>query len=375
MKYRIRFAVVLTIAALNPSVDLFGQSPEDPMASPTEQALRFTPEMAGSMGHMVSRQIFSRYELPEEQYDEAANAVAGRLMEWAHQFDTPEYRDNVENMLAEMLDIMADYSGPGRRPGMMVDLARSFARNVRPGLAPFQETVNRMARDIRPMLPMKQQLRLAADLTTFGAAFDAFEERVKQWENGDVDPTQNPFQPADEQIRLNEQGISNKLEQARRRADRMMEQGPHTQWGSYLKRAIAYYELDEAQQASAHALLRDYEQRAAAIMRNEQHLERKQRLLLWRTFWAPMTQGNEDTVSLLIAERLDEVDAPLRQLDAEFKRRVDEIPTDAQRQAARQHAWELLAENGLSRELLEEMTAGTKQAAGPEQQDIQEVQP
>jgi hypothetical protein len=360
MRHRIGLFVVVGFAVWNPTFVLFGQSADDPMASPTSESLRFTPEMAKSIGQTVSRRVFARYELPEDKYDEAADAVARRMMDWAHRFDTPEYRNNAENMLAEMFDTMAEHSGPDRGPGMMPGLAMAFARNAKPALAPFQEAVNLMARDIRPMLPLKQQLRLGTDLAAFGAAFDAFEERVEQWEKGDVDPGENPFQPADDRVRLNEKGVSTRLEQAASRADRMMDYGPQSQWGRYLKNAIEYYALDEAQKASAEALLRDYEKRAEAITRSELNQQRKRRLLLWRTFWAPMTRGSEDTVSFLISEQLDVIDGPLRQLDTEFKRRVDEIPTDAQRQAAAQRAWDLLAQGGWTREAIEGMTFDDK---------------
>lgn len=358
-----------------PSSVLFGQSPDDPMGSPTAQSLRFTPAMAESIGRVVSRRIFSRYELPEDKFEEASQAVARRVMDWAHQLDSPENRDSAENMLAEMFNTMADYSGPDRRAGMMPGLAMTFARNAKPALAPFQEAVNLMARDVRPMLPLKQQLRLGTDLAAFGAAFDAFEERIERWEQGDVDPTENPFEPSDDRVKLNAQGVSSRLEQAESRADRMLDYGPQSSWARYLKNAIDYYALDEAQKSSAEALLRDYEQRAKAITRNEVNQQRKRQLLLWRTFWAPMTRGSEDAISFLIAQRLEEIDGPLRQLDSDFKRRVDEIPTEAQRQAATRRAWDLLAENGLTRDAFEGLVAGQPRSDVSDEGDKREVQP
>ncbi len=356
----------------------FAADPEDPLSSPTEHAVHFTPEMGRSLGRIMTQRLFSRYQLPEDKYEESAEIIAGHLSEWMAEFDDPENRDRAEAMFAEMLQVVADFSDPDRAPNFMPRIASALARHGGHTLAPLQERLNRIGRDIRPMLPLKQQLRLAADMTTFGAGFDAFEERIETWNDDDMNAMENPFEPESSRVRLNDEGVSRSLEAAQRRAKRMADYGPDARWTRYVKNAISYYDLDESQQASAESLLREYRQRAKALRENESLQQRKTRLLTWRSFWGPMARGRDDTLSYLISSELERIDAAMRAMDIEFKRRVDEIPTSGQQAIAEQRAWEILAAKGVTRETLDETIVSDTQTAGDVAESVTdqaEVQP
>lgn len=337
---------LLAVAASGQQSD--AEKAQDPMSKPTELGIRFTPGMAQGMAQFLIEDVMGpRYELPAEQRAAAIQAVARRMMEIAHAYDDGSGAESAEGLLKCMLRLNVE--GNRRRPW---EMGREFAESVGPLIPGIRELVTRIGQDIRPMLSVNQQLKLGMDIGLTTTALDAFETRMKNWADGQIQPGEDPFGEQQAPVRDPATGESSVLKTARRVAQSYVDQPSFLdKWQRYVADAKRFYRFDEAQAGSADSVLRETVESARQIMAGEEWRTRMYRNRMWNHLsWTIPGAAQTPIRSMLEAEqgRLME---PLTSLGELLKRRIAEIPTEAQRQAADQQVQALLNGLGVNNEL------------------------
>ena len=326
-----RCAVVLVILTLTavPALAVDAGGEDEP------PGVRVTPGMARAIARTYTRQVVvSRYGLDESKIDEVSDKVARRLMKTAHELDGSA-QDLIEYIMTQNLR-----EGDGSRgPGYLADGGREFARRMKPLIPAIKTLLRDMAADIRPELDPKQQLKFSADMIAIDTAIGALEQNMDRWERGEGKPGENPFEPggrATPQVKIDADGESAQLKIARRRAQSALDGGEWKQWETYVRQAKELYGFDAAQTATAESLLREYLDRVGMITRDEAWRTRVYRNRLYRDLVVRMLGPSGRMNVEVLEEEYERLMRPVRELGIEFKSRIDQIPTAAQREAAEQ---------------------------------------
>lgn len=319
---------------------------------PTEIGVRFTPGMARGIGRMYAEEVLkTRYEMEDEQLDTAADLIANRLMEMVHQHEE-QLQGLSEYYMTEAMELMAD-AREGKRElhGVPTMFAQGFAKHAGPMLPGVRDLIKNVGQDIRPLLPMKQQLKLGADLMMVHKGVDAFEETMKRWSEGDVDPFDNPFDSGEEEVELDENGESKELKQARERAEKVLDpagalEQATKEWERYVTKAKELYGFDETQSALADSILRETKERAELTVNDPGWRDRAYRNRLWHHMSHALPGRWQSPLRNHLEEGYEELNAPIEELGEDLMRRVDKIPTTDQRALADERIAAILAERG-----------------------------
>lgn len=322
---------------------------QDPMARPTEYGIRITPRMARGISSLVAKHVFTgHYQLPEDRVEEASETLARRLMELAHAADEgARAQDLAEFALGELFGEMGrtghDMDGLPRRMGM------GIGQRILPLLPAVRAFIKNIGQDLRPMLPVKEQLKLGRDLMAAKAGLDVFEKNMELWAAGDVDAYANPFEPRDKPIELNENGESQALKRARKQAERDINREQWSEWEKYVKEAKQFYELNDAQAATADSILREMIERAEELIRDEAWRQRAYENRIWVSMLRALRMGRNSPLRDLLERRYRTVNEPIEALERELKQRIDDVPTQSQCEAAEERMMAALAEHGFDR--------------------------
>lgn len=313
-----------------------------------DAAVRFTPDMARAMAGIYTREVLKRrYELPDEKIEQAQESVARRLMQLAHKIDEPG-SEVIQRFVEEQFAYNAgrkDGEGGGFMPPAF---GKEFADRVLPILPEVREMARGVSQDIRPMLPMKQQLKMAGDLMAFKTGMDAFETTIKKWSTGEVTDYQDPFNNRKrEKPKRDENGLTERLKGARQGATSEAENPRAQRWENYLKKFEELYGLDPAQVATAESVLREYADREQRVRSDAAWRERMYQMQVWATMCWELENAWNHPAKWLIEDQAREVREPLEALEEQYKTRLESIPTSAQRQAVEQKITALLKEKGL----------------------------
>lgn len=316
-----------------------------------EYALRLTPAMARGMAReFVHDELIRRYEIDASHEEELRELVARRIMESAHEVDTPESQAALQRLMANFFNMVLESERTHRGLNASPEVAKPLGQDLLPLLPHARELVRKVGQDVRPMMSMKQQLRLAADLMAAKTVLDGFEETMKRWAAGDVRPGDDPFDDdGHERVQLNAEGVSEQVRQAREQSaneDRLNRL--QSAWEQYVNNAAEFYGFDEAQRATADSIVRETVTRAAAAVGDseQQALEAGHRF--WLRFWrelGPEFRGEQPVLYLLL-RRSGKMHEPFNKLTDELKQRVDRIARQDQLRAAEQRMNERLAKSG-----------------------------
>lgn len=311
-----------------------------------EYGIRFTPGMARGMARIFVRQaVTRRYELPEEKAAEAEELAARRFMQLAHKIDEPG-RELIERFIEEQFAYNAENRGGG---GFMPPtFGKEFADRVLPLMPDIREMMRGVSNDIRPMLPMKQQLKMAGDMMALKTGFDGFEQMMKKWSSGEVTEYGNPFDQR-EKPKKDEQGQTERLKGARKGAESEATRSRSGQWESYIQKLTELYELDAAQVATAQSVLREFTEREQRLLADSARHDRIYRGQLWSNMQWEIENSWNHPAKWLIEDTLTEAREPIEELEDQFKARLESIPTSGQRRAAEEKIEGLLKEKGLQR--------------------------
>jgi hypothetical protein len=326
-------------AAENPS----GSGPET--QQPTREGVRFTPGMARAFATQLAENVIApRYELDEGKKQEAVEVIARRMMAAAHANDG-QYQPALEKVMAEVISARAERGERRGPPRFNREQMKEVGEQLLPLMPAFREMVTGIGQDIAPMLPLKQQLKFAGDMMAANAGIEGFQKNLQRWASGEGDP-ERPF--TDERpIQKDASGESQYLAGARREAQRNVQKPIWGEWQEYLEEAKKFYGFDESQVAVAESVLREYTTRAQAYRPSPQALDRLYRNRLWATMLNALRLQPPGPLRALLEEEHRLLLEPGRAMEAEFKDRIDQIPTDAQRTSAMQRMAEILETKGV----------------------------
>ncbi|RIK66223.1 MAG: hypothetical protein DCC65_10445 [Planctomycetota bacterium] len=324
--------------------------PEDDPASrymkPTTLGLRLTPEIAGAMSRKIVENMSREYELSPDQAASIENIFQQRLMRFAHENEKTGQR-MIEFMMATMIE------NDGRFPR---DKAQEFAKMAKPMLPNLKQLVSDIGADVGKEMSMSQRLRFTGDMTKAAAGITIFETRMKRWEEGTVGENANPFWDPSEKDPSAVQTDSGEdpnehpdLKRARLEVERwsLWEVNIDGEWPEYVKRAGEYYEFDEKQKTAAEAILKQCQERAGAIKSPEWTDRVKKNRIARRLTRRSRDEIREGPVAFALDQEYERLRRPLQELDAEFKRRIDELPDARQRAAAKDAARQMLSDRGM----------------------------
>jgi len=318
--------------------------PPQVLEKPTELGIRFTPAIARAIGKRMSEQMGPRYELTAAQTDAIADIFARRLMVLAQEGQEGT-RDAIELLMASAVE----------HDGMLPpEQAVEFARHLQPVLPKLDRFFNDCAKQVAAQMPFRQRLKFTGDFAAVTAGFGLFKERMARWQRGEVDRMVNPFfdaPPASGPAGAAD-AASPQLDRARQRADRrlaMVREELSREMNRYVELAIEYYQLDDSQSASAQSILKDSQKRVGQMQNDDwQGRMRENRIRQYLcNELGPRYSGGP--LSFQLEQDYQRLMRPVDDLTTEFKRRIDALPTSAQRAAAQRAADERYAEFGVKR--------------------------
>lgn len=317
------------------------EDPEQP-----QDGLRFTPGMARVFAGIYTREVLKeRYQIPEDKEEQAREMVARRFMQLAHKIDEPG-RELIERFVEEQLSFQG--SGKGNEGRFMPPaFGKEFADRVLPVLPEIRDMMRGVTQDVRPLLPFKQQLKMAGDMMAVKTGFDGFEETMKKWSSGEVTDYKDPFNKRQEP-KKDEQGQTERLKNARTAAQGEADKGRTQRWEQYLEKFKELYGLDAAQVSTAESILREYTGREEQLRADAGWRERIYQCQLWTNMQRELESSWNHPARWLIEDESAASRESWNDLEEQFKSRLERIPTSAQRRAAEQKVMALLKEKGLS---------------------------
>jgi hypothetical protein len=314
--------------------------PDNAAAAP-EVGIRLTPGMARAMASVITRQaIVKRYGLDAARSEEVSEKIARRLMQMAHA-NGRQAQEMLEFALPAALEFEARHTDPTQAPR---ELWMRFARQAHPLVPAVRRLFTDIREDVQPLLPPGQQFKMAGDMLAVAAALDAFEKTMERWSRGDVNPGENPFDTDDRQIKKDENGESAALKRAREHAEERLDDYWRSTWQGYVEQAAKLYGFDDTQRAAADSILREAVGRAEAVTKDETWRGRAVRNRLWNRLIWNLRPARFSPLPDLISGDFIDMFKPLRVIGDELRERVDNIPTQAQRDAAEARVRAALAE-------------------------------
>jgi len=344
------------------------------MSRPSAYGVRFTPKMARAMARFyVDQMIVTRYELDESKVDKAGEAVARRLMEMAHTLDGTEYNASLEDMMAGIFEAQLGREDRAGRRGPPPKIGMAIAKGVLPALPAVRELIRGVGQDIRPMLSVGQQLNFGKDLMLAEAAFDTFEKSMDRWAKGEMRPGENPFREDGGTVEKEKDGHSRAYNNAERIADRAIEKGEWTQWEKYVASAKTFYEFDDAQAATADSILQECLDRVEAATQQDRWRKQAHRNRAWFHMLWHLGIGSAHPLRYHIKAEYARICDPVQRIGEDLKRRIDEIPTRVQRQAAEKRMLAALTEQGYRETPMEQEEAEEPREQSPDEKSQDET--
>lgn len=358
----------LSAVLLGAALPLYGQMTAEPdtvragLDRPTELGVRFTPTMARSLARLFTEEVaVKRYNLDAARLDEATETVARRLMSMAHKLDEARYHEQMERFVAEFMHAQLEDMGEGGGGIIKPEVAKAISEAARPFTPLLREMFQGVAKDIRPMLPAKDQLTFAGDLLAVTTGLDIFEKTMQRWEKGEVKPYENPFAADNDEIKRDSSGQSERYLSAKQAAQREVENAESNQWRRYVEEAKKFYGLDEAQSNTADSVLRECLERAQTLTQDGQWREKVFRNRVWSTMLWDLYRGPNHPLRTYLENTHEVMLEPIRAIGEDLKRRIDAIPTQAQRRAADERIMKLLIAQGYQEPSTSQPISGTEE--------------
>lgn len=319
--------------------------------------ITFTPAMARALALSLTKAPFLiRYELDPKKTDEVVELIARRLMQFAHEMDTPDGQALTEHLMTGMVEMRANLLSGAEGYRMPVETGKEIGRLLRPLMPKVREVFADITRDVRPMLSTKKQLQLAGDMVIANSALEYLDGIMERWERGDIGPYENPLDPWWGRIQHsgNAERSESRIKQAAKQWTDYELGRLEPSWREYVEAAKKLYALNESQAATADSVLRECLERAQVIIGEESWGERVRQNRLWwhvvRFDWQCGWDHRDHPLLYLFKSDYEELNGPVEKLGDELKRRVDDIPTDDQRRKAEDRIAKAMAEVGFKPE-------------------------
>jgi hypothetical protein len=326
----------------------------------TEVGVRLTPEMARAGARLFTEKyLVSEFELDPAKVDQATELMARRIMQLAHEHEEAG-QEFIEFAMTTALEFQVKNRNGAEDTGFPVDLAKGVGTRLVPLIPSIREATNGVMQDVRPLLSFKQQLKFTGQIALANVALDALDKNMRRWSTGEVDEFSDPFDDPEATEKRDAAAEKQRLDNARKAAEARSKQRLGAQWEEYVKAAKEYYQMDDAQGQAADSLLREYQERAKTAIGSEAEWRKR---IYANQFWQmfsmelPGKWGGNPLYVMLDRER-ETLREPLDKLEEELKQRIDEIPTQAQREAAEARITAAFAAKGVKIEEIAGNVAG-----------------
>ncbi len=356
----LRMGMVLPLLAMVVPVMAQNAVPpkQDPLGPGTERGIRLTPEMARAISSAFVRNALMRhYEMDESKADEAAELVARRLMAAAHE-NGAAAQALMEWGMTQALELEAkrrEGSAQGNSEFASPEFCQQLGERVLPLIPGVRGLIRGVGQDIRPLLPIKQQLKLGAELTMVGGSMDVFEQNMQRWARGEALPGENPFSK-NNATEKDANGQTAALQNARKAADQELnkEKSVLSVWDTYLKAFKKFYALDDGQCATADSIYREFAGRLKTTLSDSKWQDNMYQARMWIDMTQALRIPWRHPIRQMLQEQYESCMDPINALGDAFRLRLEQIPTGNQRAAADARMMTALQDKGFKMPTTEE---------------------
>jgi hypothetical protein len=289
-----------------------------------------TPKQTKRLLSRWTDRMCDLYEMDEPHCAQARDRVIER---WGRFFE--ENRSTLKPLLGEFLEMRWETEPPPK------EQVQAWAKRVRPAFGKLQIEFAEGKKELLQLLTPAQREQFNLQALQLEAGLQIAKKTLDKWQTGDVD-VNDIWKPPDEERRRQW------AERARRRRDRekraygadagSQETAETDQivlelnaWDRYVDTFIRVYELDAGQQTAVRSCLAELKRRALA--HRDRH--RKEINALERKIES-FSGANEERVEL--EAKLVELYGPIDEMFKELKRRIEQVPTEAQQAAVAETA-------------------------------------
>lgn len=308
---------------------------KDASAAPKLEGLWPSPKLMELMLARWADRISLEYELDDVQRVKVREAVTGRWSSFLK-----DNRPAIQPVFNELLEMRLELEPPTK------ERVEAWAGRAMPVFEKFRKQLNQGTAEFRDVLTPLQRAKFKVDELQFGVGLSLAEQKLKQWQKGEFDEGDFWERPTTDRRK-------GRAERRRRRAAKLegatglglrgapagpRPVGPQDQialeiaaWDKYVKEFIRTYGLGEGQRDAVLSVLSELKDRAIAhrdrrrddITKLEQRIE---------------TFSGTDEEPAKLKMQLTELYGPIDQMFQELKRRIEQVPTAAQRAEAVKNA-------------------------------------
>jgi hypothetical protein len=262
----------------------------------------------------------TQFQLSEEQRKQVGEDVVQRWTRFLK-----ENRGDLQPLLNEFVEMRMELRPPPK------ERVRDWSKKAVPVFEKVRRQLDEGAADFRKVLQPGQEIKFEAENLKFRAGLLFAERRLKQWQSGDFD--ENDFwEPTRAERRKRRVAREERAEaNADARPQPAPKEDPITEevkaWEAYVQEFVKQYHLDESQKTTALSCLTELKDRAMSHrdLRRDDIAKLEERI---------GTHSGTDSELADLRIRLTELYGPVDEMFQELKRRLEAIPTDAQRETA-----------------------------------------
>lgn len=263
--------------------------------------------------------IAGRYDITDDQRTALRESIVKR---W-----TPFLTDNrstIQPVINEFIEMRLGLEPPS--PEQM----RTWAEKATPVLECLRRQVDQSTNDFRKVLSPAQRTEFELQAMQLGLGMSLAEQKLSRWRSGEFNAMEI-WKPTGRRARTEELDANVEAsDTGPTGADMDSGASPIAveldAWDKHVNEVIRTYRFDDAQRDAARSCLAELKSRAAA------HCDRKRKDIA--RLEERIQEGARDAAELgEIKNKLVELYGPVDEMFAELKRRVDRIPTNAQRES------------------------------------------
>lgn len=267
------------------------------------------------------------YEMDEAQRVKARETVVNR---WGKFLD--ENRSTLKPLINEFLEMRMELRPPSK------ERVQDWAERAQPAFEQFREQVNEGTGEFRKLLDPNQQAKFQVQALQLEVGMKIAERQLKKWRAGEID-VDDIWEPT------GQEGRRRRAERRQRRNAKADEvEAPVSEavetdqitielhaWDKYVETFIHVYDLDEGQRTAVRSCLSELKQRALV------HRGRRREDIARLEYRIQNYTGSDEERAEL-EKQLAELYGPIDEMFKELERRIERVPTEAQRAAVAETA-------------------------------------
>lgn len=330
-------AALIFFVVIAPSIAALGQSPSGKRAEKRDeqplQGLWPSEKLTRLVLQRIADDIADENELDEDQAEQLRDQMLKRWPKFLK-----ENRKKIQPVVNEMLEMRLGMEPPSKED------VREFAGKAESVLNLVEKEINAGFDEARDILNPLQRAKFESKVLEFSAGVQVAKAKLDQWKRGEYTEREVWDPPRAQRRREWKERQRKAEEEARAAAVAAGETPPApepepdqvdqelSRWEEYVEQMIKLYDFDDAQRNRARAHLEELSSRARAYRdRNRDRINRVEKRI---ESLRQMNESNQDTNEEMktLKQQLVDVYGPIDDFFQELKRRIESIPTTAQRE-------------------------------------------